>query len=113
MAHIYSEIIFEGHNIGGQVDIGLDAAYVWIVRDVCWFFPGPDEEAQLNIVAAATGGTFISDAQAAVDNPGYSSHWEGRQVFVPIGGQPTLTILTSSLLHAPDVRISGYRLTPP
>lgn len=91
----------------------LDPDYVWIVRDVTWFFAGPSAEASFQLFAALTSVTFVSDAQVAVDNPGYSSHWSGRQVFVPVPGDHTLGVNIESELGAGgDVRISGYMLSP-
>ena len=46
MAQLYSYLIYEGHDLGGNYTVGLDPAYVWIVRDIDVFFPGPGGLAQ-------------------------------------------------------------------
>lgn len=112
MRPLYSALIFEGHAIPNTVDIYLDASFLWIVRDIDVFFPGADVQAHCSIIAASVGATFFSAAQPIVNNPGFWAEWRGRQVFQPTTGNATIRITNGAEFNAPDVRISGYRLSP-
>jgi hypothetical protein len=113
MAQLYSVLIFEGHNLPSHQTVTLDPSYVWIVRDIDVFFPGADTEAQCSVIASVVGATFFQVAEPVVDNPGFWVPWRGRQVFQPPATGPTLEIISGGVLNGSDVRISGYRLTPP
>lgn len=109
---LYSAEIFAGHNLGSPVDVYLDPGFVWVLRDVDIFFPGPDVGATFSLVDAITGGTFIHFSDTPVSVDGVSHQWQGRQVLIPLEGSPVLTIITTNSLHQPDVRMSGYKLLP-
>lgn len=113
MASIYSVLLFEGHNIGSPVEVFVDTAFIYILRDIDVFFPGADVQATLSVISEPVGGTIFQTAQPIVNNPGYWSQWRGRQVIVPQETGHILTITCSAEFNAPDVRISGYQLTPP
>lgn len=113
MANVYSELIAELHDIGGPTPVVLDPTYIWVVRDICIYFPSPNTLCNAQIVAYSTSCTFYSVTDNDVGNGGDSFHWEGRQVFVPPADLPTLVVKASTALGGADVRISGYRLTPP
>lgn len=113
MADVYSVLIFEGHDLGGNYDITLDPFYVWIVRDIDVFFPGPGGLSNVQVTAAVVGATFAAFQETSIPPAGLWSGWRGRQVFVPPSSGPTLSVEASAPLGGPDVRISGYRLTPP
>lgn len=113
MAQLYSYLIYEGHDLGGNYTVGLDPAYVWIVRDIDVFFPGPGGLASVQVTAAVVGTTFAAFTALNIPPSGQWQGWRGRQVFVPPLTGPTLSIEASSPLGGPDVRISGYRLLPP
>lgn len=113
MGKLYSALIFEGHDLGDVTDVTLDPGYLWIVRNVDVFFPGPNAFAQFSLVAVSNECTFIAFDDTEIAGNGVSHHWEGRQVFAPISGLPTLQVKTSTSLGGADVRISGYQLTLP
>lgn len=113
MRQLYSVLIFEGHAIPQVQDVTLDPTFLWVVRDIDVFFPGADFQAHINVMAASTLTTFFSSAQPIVNNPGFWAEWRGRQVFQPPSTGPTLRITNGAEFNAPDVRISGYRLSPP
>lgn len=113
MANLYSVLIWEGHDLGGNYQIELSPLYVWVVRDITFFFPGPQAFASMQVTAALVGCTIFSSAQATVPPAGISDHWDGRQVFVPPETGPTLSVEVTTPGGGGDVRISGYRLTPP
>lgn len=113
MARVYSALIFEGHDLGESTNVELDPAYLWVVRDIDVFFPGPNTDSILSVVAAVVGATFYAIYEPIVAPPGIWNSWRGRQVLSPPDGGPTLTVSTGALVGGADCRISGYRLTLP
>lgn len=113
MSHIYSALLFEGHDLSSHTPVTLESGFVYVVRDIDVFFPGPAGSATAQVVAASSGGTFFQCEAIPVPLQGVWRNWRGRQVFVPQVGVPTLEILTDTPIGGADVRISGWKLTPP
>jgi len=113
LSRVYSTLIFEGHDLGAGTEVALDPAYLWVVRDIDVFFPGPNTECFLSVIASVVSATIYSIYAPVVSTPGTWNSWRGRQVFSPPADGPTLTISADAVLAGADCRISGYRLTLP
>lgn len=115
MARIYSVELADEHDVGGVIPVIVDPGFVWVVRDVTIFLPGPEEGGWAAVIGHVKQTTiFQASADLASVSPrGDSFHWSGRQVFTPQPDGWILDILGSGLVSGPDVRISGYRLVEP
>jgi hypothetical protein len=108
---VYSAVIAALHNVGSGVPITLDSTFLWVVRDIEVFFPGPALSATLSIVDVATSATLWSWTEDAIQPTGYHEQWEGRVVLAPPPDTFTLLLNGASTAGNPDVRISGYKLS--
>lgn len=113
MSNIYSALIFEGHDLGDLTPVLLEEGFVYVIRSMDAFAPGPNDFAHVNVIAAAVSATFwVADFGEVENTYGASRTWVGRQVFVP-NGEIDILIESSSALGGCDLRISGWKLTPP
>lgn len=113
MSHIYSALIFQGHDLATEQLVFLDASFVWVMRDIDVFLPGPAADTGVAVVDAHSNGTIFQFQQLAVPPAGIWGQWRGRQVFQPIDAEATLVIRSDGTSGGVDVRISGWKLTPP
>jgi hypothetical protein len=111
LAVIYSALIWQDHAVPSDDThfIDLPSDVVTIIRDMDVFLAG------------VGGGAFSvwDDAlctfwsvQSPEGGTGVWEHWSGRQVFPP-GGRLYFKPSLLDPLGTADLRISGYRLTPP
>lgn len=113
MSTIYSALIAELHDLGDVTPVFFEAGFVYVIRSMDAFAPGPNAFAHVNVIANASSSTFwVADFGTVEESWGASLHWEGRQVFVP-NGEIDLLVESSTALGGCDLRISGFKLTPP
>lgn len=113
MATVYSQLLFQGHDMAPSELVFLEPGFVWVMRDVDCFFPGPNADVGLQIVDAVSNGTIILFHDLVVPPAGVSHQWQGRQVFSPPAEGATLALRTGGITGGVDCRISGYKLTTP
>jgi hypothetical protein len=99
--------------MGPEEFVFLDPSFVWVMRDVDVFLPGPNADVGLQVVDAVSNGTIWLSHQLGVPPAGVSDQWRGRQVFQPPDTGATLVLRSDGLAGGVDCRISGWKLTPP
>lgn len=112
MSRLFSSVIFAGHNVGSGVPITLDPAFVWVLRDIEFFFPGVGLLGNAAIIDVATSATLLYFSASEIGPNGAHQQWQGRIVLVPPESGPALLVNGSGDGGNPDIRISGYKLTP-
>lgn len=113
MADIYSELLYSRSNFNVNDTIELDSSYVWIVRDVEGYFYENVNAGGLLLEESANGCIWYSTTFTSIPSGGSHFEWHGRQVFVPRPSAPTITVAPFVPSTVLDLRICGYRLTPP
>lgn len=108
---IYSELIAQQHGGAGATEYFqlLDPAYVWVIRDMDVFIAGVGGGA-VDVFDEA-GATFWF-VEEATPSSGVWLSWRGRQVFEPGSSLHWKFTVLDPFGHG-DIRVSGYRLTPP
>lgn len=105
MARVYTELFGQGHGLSGADGFACAPGYIYVVRWVTAFWPGPDP-GSIQLVDQSSNGTFLQVSQPDTIG-GEWAQWEQRRV-LPEGA--LVAVVGGGAL---DWSVSGYRLSLP